>query len=246
MVLDRRSVLEVLREGEIDVVGRIVGSSNNALLVTVTLPCPDPGEPPRTVHAVYKPTIGERPLDDFPDGTLGRREVGAWLVSEASGWDIVPATALRDGPFGEGMVQRFVDADPTVDVWDMVVEDDPRLRRMAAFDAAVNNTDRKGGHILAVDAGRHVHGVDHGVCFSVVPKLRTVLWGWRGEAMTEDELAGLGRIREALDGDLGAALGDLLHRREVAATIARLDDLLETGRFPQPSPHWPAIPWPPF
>ena len=245
-MLDRDAALDILRDGDIEVIGRIVGSSNNALLVTVTLPCPDPGEPPRTLHAVYKPTIGERPLDDFPDGTLTRREVAAWLVSEASGWDIVPPTVLRDGPFGEGMVQAFVEADPEVDVWAMVTEDDPRLRRMAAFDAAVNNTDRKGGHILPVDGGRHVHGVDHGVCFSAVPKLRTVLWGWRGTPLGQDELDGLRRVRDALDGGLGRELRDLLHRSEVRATTQRVDGLLAERRFPLPSPTWPAIPWPPF
>ena len=245
-MLDATTELDVLREGDLEVLGRIVGSSNNALLVRVSRPCPDPGEPPQTMHAVYKPTIGERPLDDFPDGTLTRREVAAWLVSEASGWGIVPPTVLRDGPFGEGMVQAFIEADPAVDVWDMVVGDDPRLRRMAAFDAAVNNTDRKGGHILPIDGGRRILGVDHGVCFSTVPKLRTVLWGWRGQPMAEDELAGLRGVRDALDGELGAGLGELLHRREVRATIRRVEALLATGRFPLPSPTWPAIPWPPY
>ncbi len=244
-MLDRAVALDVLGEGDIDVVGRIVGSSNNALLVTVTRVCPDP-EGRQAMQAVYKPTIGERPLDDFPDGTLTRREVAAWLVSEASGWGIVPPTVLRDGPFGEGMVQAFVEADPNVDVVAMVVEDDPRLRRMAAFDAAVNNTDRKGGHILPVDGGRHVHGVDHGVCFSSVPKLRTVLWGWRGDPMEDDEIAGLERIRDALGGDLGAAMTQLLSKPEVAATKRRVDALLAERRFPLPSPTWPAIPWPPF
>jgi uncharacterized repeat protein (TIGR03843 family) len=264
-VLDRSAALTVLAEGEIGIVGRIVGSSNNALLVTVT--GGGPGAPGsggsgaphgatqgdgatqgevRVMHAVYKPTIGERPLDDFPDGTLTRREVAAWLVSEASGWGIVPPTVMREGPFGEGMVQAFIEVDPTVDVVAMVVEDDPRLRRMAAFDAAINNTDRKGGHILPVDGGRHVHGVDHGVCFSAVPKLRTVLWGWRGESMAADELDGLIRIREALDGTLGADLGELLSRTEVLASERRLDALLAAGRFPLPSPTWPAVPWPPF
>jgi Phosphatidylinositol 3- and 4-kinase. len=117
---------------------------------------------------------------------------------------------------------------------------------MAAFDAAVNNTDRKGGHILPVDGGRHVYGVDHGVCFSITPKLRTVLWAWRGERLLPDELAGLERVRAALDGALAGELGGLLSRAEVRAMIRRVDALLETGRFPFPSPGWPAIPWPPF
>ena len=244
-MLDRASTLDVLRDGEIEIVGRILGSSNNALFVTVTLPCPDPGGPPRVLEAIHKPRIGERPLDDFPDGTLSRREVAAYLVSEASGWDVVPPTVLRDGPFGEGMLQAFIEPDETVDVIAWINEDDARLRRMAAFDAAVNNTDRKGGHILPVEGGRHVYGVDHGVCFSVTPKLRTVLWAWRGQSLLPDELEGLGRIREALMGALGDELRGLLSRAEVRATLRRVDDLLERGIFPLPSPTWPAIPWPP-
>jgi hypothetical protein len=244
-VLDRATNLDVLREGEIEVLGRIVGSSNNAMLVTVTRQCPDP-EPTMVLQAIYKPILGERPLNDFPDGTLSRREVAAWHVSEASGWGIVPPTALRDGPFGEGMVQAFVEADPAVDVVSMILEDDPRLRRMAVLDAVMNNTDRKGGHILAIDGGRHLHGVDHGVCFSSVPKLRTVLWGWRGQAFNADELDGLRRIRAALDGELAVTLRPLLSRTEVRATIRRTDALLASGSFPFPSPTWPAVPWPPF
>jgi uncharacterized repeat protein (TIGR03843 family) len=245
-VLDRASTLELLREGEIEVVGRILGSSNHALLVTVTLPCPDPGEPPRVLHAIHKPRIGERPLDDFPDGTLGHRELAAYLVSEAMGWSIVPPTIIRDGPFGEGMLQAFVEPDAAVDVIDWVNEDDPRLRRMAVFDAAVNNTDRKGGHILPVEGGRHVYGVDHGVCFSVTPKLRTVLWAWRGTAFEPAEIDGLDRLRSALQRDLARELRALLSRAELRATIRRVDALLESRRFPYPSPAWPAIPWPPF
>jgi uncharacterized repeat protein (TIGR03843 family) len=244
-VIDRGTALEALREGEIEVVGRIVASSNNAMLVSVTRVCPDP-EPALVLDAIYKPILGERPLDDFPDGTLARREVAAWHVSEASGWGIVPPTILRDGPFGEGMVQAFVDADPEVDVVAMVVDDDPRLRRMAVLDAVMNNTDRKGGHILPVDGGRHVYGVDHGVTFSPMPKLRTVLWGWRGEPLGADEIEGLERIRTALDGNLGRSLAGLLSRLEIRATARRTEALLAAGCFPFPSPDWPAIPWPPF
>ena len=240
---DRAGTLEILRDGVITILGRVIGSSNNALLVTVACPGPEPIE---ELPAIYKPTAGERPLDDFPDGTLTRREVAAWHVSEASGWDIVPPTVLRDGPFGEGMVQAFVEPDPEVDVVELITTADPRLRRMAVLDAAMNNTDRKGGHILPVDGGRHIHGVDHGVCFSTVPKLRTVLWAWRGQPLGEDEISGLRRIRDGLDGELGLALRALLGRTEVRATIRRVDTLLATERFPLPSPTWPAIPWPPF
>jgi hypothetical protein len=238
------AVLEVLRDGELEVLGRLLESTNHAMYARITRPCPDP-EPSIVVDAIYKPVRGERPLDDFPDGTLARREVAAHLVSVATGWDIVPPTVLRDGPFGEGMVQLWIDVDETQDVVGMVIGDDERLRRVAIFDAMVNNTDRKGGHLLPIEGG-HVFGVDHGVCFSPVPKLRTVLWGWRGTRFEPAETAVIEGVREALDGTLGEELRSLLSRLEVAATTRRVDRLLETGRFPWPSPTWPAVPWPPF
>jgi hypothetical protein len=244
MPIDTPRALEVLRDGEIEIVGRLLGSSNHAMLCRVRLVCPEPGET-IVLEAVYKPTAGERPLDDFPDGTLSHREVAAFLVSEAIGWSVVPPTIRRDGPFGDGSLQLWIDIDPAVDIVGMVVEDDRRLRRIAVFDAAVNNTDRKGGHLLPV-AGGHVFGVDHGVTFSTVPKLRTVLWGWRGRPLAADERAGLTRLAEALRGELARDLAGLLSRAEIAATRRRVDRLLETGRFPQPRPDWPAIPWPPF
>jgi hypothetical protein len=243
-VIDTATVLDVLRDGEIQLVGRLLGSTNHAMLGRVTRNCPPP-ETPLVIEAVYKPTAGERPLDDFADATLSRREVAAFLVSEATGWGIVPPTVLRDGPFGEGALQLWIDVDEGVDVVSMVVEDDPRLRRMAVFDAAINNTDRKGGHVLPI-AGGHIYGVDHGVCFSSVPKLRTVLWGWRGEPFAAEELAGLARIADGLRGDLARELAPLLSRAEIAATRRRVDALLQTGRFPYPRGDWPAIPWPPF
>ena len=243
MTPDSAGVLEVLRDGTVEVLGRLVASTNNALLCTVTLPCPEP-EADRVTTAVYKPIRGERPLDDFPDGTLAYREVAAYAVSEAAGWAIVPPTVLRAGPFGLGMFQEWIDVDETVDVIGMVLGDDPRLRSMAVFDAAVNNTDRKAGHILPVPGG-HLYGVDHGVCFSVAPKLRTVLWGWRGEPLGEAEVEVLERLRSCLDAELSAELGGLLHPSEIGATRRRVDRLLSTGRFPLPDPRRPAIPWPP-
>ncbi len=244
-MIDTATALEVLREGELQLVGRLLGSTNHAMLGRVTRDCPDP-EPPQAVEAVYKPTAGERPLDDFPDGTLARREVAAFLVSEVTGWAIVPPTVLRDGPFGEGAVQLWIDVDPAVDVVEMVISDDARLRRIAVLDTTLNNTDRKGGHLLPVAGGSHVYGVDHGVCFSTVSKLRTVLWGWRGMPFEPDELAGLERIATALRGDLARDLAPLLSRAEIAATRRRVDSLVAAGRFPYPRPDWPAIPWPPF
>ncbi len=200
--------------------------------------------------AVWKPTAGERPLFDFPIGTLTRREVGAFLVSEALGWGIVPPTLLRDGPAGEGMLQAWIEIDPAADVIAMVNEDDPRLRRVALFDAIVNNTDRKAGHLLPIEGG-HVFAVDHGVTFSPVPKLRTVLWAWEGEAFDAEEVAGLARVAAALGsprkpGTLAAALAELLSAREIQATRARVAELVAAGVFPSPNPDWPAIPWPPY
>jgi hypothetical protein len=244
--------MTALREGELEVIGRLVGSSNNAMVVRVWAgPDPGFGKPlePDDLLAVWKPTAGERPLFDFPIGTLTRREVAAHLVSEALGWGIVPPTLLRDGPAGEGMLQEWIDVDPDADVIAMVNGDDIRLRRVAVFDAIVNNTDRKAGHLLPVPGG-HLYAVDHGVTFSVVPKLRTVLWAWEGDPFDPEELAGLRRVREALGsgarrGPLAVELAELLAEREIEATRARIGGLLEGGRFPSPSADWPAIPWPP-
>jgi uncharacterized repeat protein (TIGR03843 family) len=237
------------------VIGRLVGSSNNAMVVRVWPTPPaaaDLGRPldPGDLLAVWKPTRGERPLFDFPIGTLTRREVAAYLVSEAMGWGVVPPTVLREGPHGEGMLQEWIDVDPSADVVAMVNEGDPRLRRVATFDAVVNNTDRKAGHLLPLPAG-HLHAVDHGVTFSVVPKLRTVLWAWADDPFDEEELAGLARARGALataarPGSLAIALAELISAEEIRATRARVGDLLRTGRFPSPNPSWPAIPWPPY
>ncbi len=262
--------LALLREGELEVRGRLTVSSNAALVGTIALATPagepdrrlgGPGglldqllgeaepEPGQVIAAVvYKPIAFERPLWDFPDGTLAHREVAAYLASEATGWRIVPPTVLRDGPAGPGMVQLWLDEDATTDAWELVETADPRLRPMALLDAVLNNTDRKGGHIVPVRDGLDVHlyGVDHGVCFSTDPKLRTVLWAWRNEPIEPIELDVLGRLRAALDDALGSALGELLDPAEVAATGARLDALLDSARFPMPSPDWPAVPWPPY
>ncbi|MEO8273439.1 MAG: SCO1664 family protein [Chloroflexota bacterium] len=234
-------LLQLLRDGELEPIGWLVGSSNNAMVVRVT-----PGD----LLGVWKPTAGERPLFDFPLGTLTRREVAAYLVSEALGWGIVPPTLLRDGPHGEGMLQRWIDVDESQDVIDMVNGDDPRLRRIAVFDAIVNNTDRKAGHLLPVPGG-HLYAVDHGVTFSIDPKLRTVLWAWEGEPFEQTELEGLARVRNALasgaaPGPLARALAELLFVGEIEATRTRVAELLATGRFPSPNPEWPAIPWPPY
>ena len=236
--LDIDDALRLLRDGELSVEGRLYDASNATLYCTVTLD----GE---TVACVHKPVVGERPLWDFPDGTLAAREVSAYLVSEALGWEIVPPTVMRDGPFGIGMCQLWIDIDESVDIAALARSDHPQLRRMAVYDVVVNNADRKGGHLLPTPDG-HVFGVDHGVCFSVDDKLRTVLWRWRGKRLTEEAIDALSALRAQFEGGLGDALRELLDPEEVAATIVRVDRLRATQRHPLPSDEWPPVPWPPF
>jgi uncharacterized repeat protein (TIGR03843 family) len=162
----------------------------------------------------------------------------------ATGWDLVPPTVMRNGPFGPGMCQLWIDVEDGVDLAALARSDHPDLRRMAVFDAVVNNADRKGGHLLPRD-GR-VRGVDHGVCFSPEDKLRTLLWQWRGLPLTDEAVDVLSRLRADLEGPLGEALHEHLTGREVRATIRRVDNLLASRVHPEPSEDWPAIPWPPF
>jgi hypothetical protein len=238
VTLDVLEALELLRGGEMSIEGRLVDASNT------TLYCVLSGEGV-TAACVYKPVRGERPLWDFPDGTLAEREVAAYVVSQALGWNVVPPTVLRDGPLGEGMVQLWMDGDETVDLARLVREDLPPLRRMVLFDAMVNNADRKGGHLIPMPGG-HVYGVDHGVSFHQQDKLRTVLWSWAGDPLTDDAIDVLSEFRARLEGDLDGALSALLTRREVVAVRRRVDRLLTRRCFPEPSGDWPAIPWPPF
>jgi uncharacterized repeat protein (TIGR03843 family) len=256
----------VLTEGDLELHGRILPASNAAFLAEARLE-------DRSVLCVYKPVAGERPLWDFPDGTLAARERAAYLVSRALDWDVVPLTVLRQGPHGPGMVQQWhdpVEPEPSspapVDVVpvgrvprgylrvldaedahgrdvSLVHEDTPPLRRMAVFDVVVNNADRKGGHVLAMPDG-HRYGVDHGVTFHVEDKLRTVLWGWAGQPLPGAECASLRRL--TADGSLEQLLAGLLTDAELAALEDRVRQLVRTGSLPAPGGGWPAIPWPPF
>ncbi|GAA2174468.1 SCO1664 family protein [Agrococcus versicolor] len=240
--------------------GRIVSASNAVLVGELD-----------GVEVVYKPVLGERPLRDFPDGTLASREVATYAVSEASGWDVVPHTRLVDGPYGVGMLQRWVETDleqeavalvaadrvpdDMLHVLDgvgaddlpvsLVHEDTAALRRVAVLDLVTNNADRKGGHVLERADG-HRHGIDHGLTMHVDHKLRTVLWGWMGRRLDAEEVAGVARIRAALDGDLATVLHALLDPSEVDALAMRCDALLARGTFPEPAAGLPAVPWPPF
>ena len=260
------SAPSTLRDGQLVVLGRIMPASNHTFLTRLG----DEG-----VQCVYKPSSGERPLWDFTDGTLAAREYAAWTVSDHLGWNVVPPTVLRDGPAGPGMVQLWMepeegpeDAPDPVDVVpqgqvppgflhvldatgahdepvSLVHEDTEPLRRMAVFDIVINNTDRKGGHVLPMADG-HRYGVDHGVCFHTEDKLRTVLWGWAGQSLTPAECAGVEHLLDGLDGRLRERLEELLTVREVDAVERRCQRLLRSGRFPRPSGGWPSIPWPPF
>jgi uncharacterized repeat protein (TIGR03843 family) len=230
--------LDLLRHGAISVEGRLVDASNATLFCEIE-------NDGCTGRCVYKPIAGERPLWDFPDGTLAGREVAAYSVSHASGWDVVPPTVLRDGPFGPGMCQLWIDIDDGVDLGALARSDHPQLRRMAVFDTVINNADRKGGHLLPTSDG-HIFGVDHGVCFSTDDKLRTLLWRWRGRPLNDEAIDVLSGLRAQLEGELGGALRELLAPEEVATTIRRVDRLLTTRRHPQPSDEWPPVPWPPF
>lgn len=236
--LEPSDVLRILTDGELAVEGRLVDASNATLYCAICLGGVE-------LRCVYKPVRGERPLWDFPDGTLAGREVAAYLVSEATGWDLIPPTVLRDGPFGLGMCQLWLDVDITVDPLALVKSEHPDLRRLVVLDAVINNADRKGSHLLPLPDGR-VFGVDHGVCFAVEDKLRTVLWQWRGQPLDEEALDTLDRVGSALSGSLGADLGGLLTGAEVRRTAARVRRLRSRGHYPLPQPDWPALPWPPF
>lgn len=254
---------ERLLTGDITVLGQVADSSNVVVVVEVD-----------GVRAVHKPVAGEKPLWDFTHGNLAQRERATYLVSEALGWGLVPATVLRDGPWGPGSFQvwvedtdgeRFVDVVPSGAVlpgWiavlsgedqtgapvDVVHRDVAGLRRLALLDAVVNNSDRKGGHVLS-DGGDSPLGIDHGLTFHADPKLRTVLWGWAGRELLDDERAALSALQAHLEdatSALSTELVSLLSVDEMAATRARVAELLRAEAFPVPDGRWPAVPWPPF
>jgi uncharacterized repeat protein (TIGR03843 family) len=235
-----QAALDLLANGKLDVEGRLVDASNATLYCTIKL-----GQ--QQAACVYKPIAGERPLWDFPTGTLAGREVAAYVVSRAAGFDVVPPTVMRDGPFGRGMCQLWIEHDTTVD--DLIVlsrrTDDAGLRDMATFDAVVNNADRKIGHLLPVPGG-HLYGCDHGVCFAEDYKLRTVLWQWRGKSLPRRSVEALRRLNALLtDGSVTGELSALLADTEIGALKIRVETLLKHRVHPYPPTDWPAVPWPP-
>ncbi|MPY85346.1 MAG: SCO1664 family protein [Actinophytocola sp.] len=255
--------VDLVTHGELEVEGRLLDASNATLYCSLKLDG-------RTANAVYKPIAGERPLWDFPDGTLAGREVATYEIATASGLGSVPPTVLREGPLGEGMVQLWIDSGPTelVDVvtpddvpegWHVVLHahdrsgapvvlthsDRHEVAELALLDVVVNNTDRKGGHVL-LGADGLVYGVDHGICLHHEPKLRTVLWGWAGKPMPPASAHKLERLLADVDGELGETLATHLTDAEIDALRARVRDLLDTGAFPAPHDAIRAIPWPLF
>jgi uncharacterized repeat protein (TIGR03843 family) len=230
--------LVAISEGELTVTGRLVDASNATLYAHVV-------HEDQEIICIYKPIAGERPLWDFDQGCLAHREYAAYCVSKYLSLDLVPFTVLRDGPYGQGMVQEWIDIDQSIDLSEYFSQDRDDLRTMALFDAIVNNTDRKIGHLLPT-INNGLFGCDHGVTFHKDDKLRTVLWQWSGKNLTDDEIALLERCKQGLAGELGEVLSPLLTSEEIRAISNRVDRLLQSQMFPEPSPDWPAVPWPAF
>ena len=225
---------EAIKSANLIVIGRLVDASNATL--QATLENTDP-----VMKVIYKPVLGEKPLWDFADGNLANREYAAYLLSELADFNLVPTTVLREGPFGSGMVQEWIEIDEELDVVDFGQSNDPQLRKLALFDAIINNTDRKFGHLL-VDHDGKLRGCDHGVCFHQENKLRTVLWQFAGEQFTTEEIELLNKVAKL---DLNSLFAELLTSAEISALSERIANLLAAGQFPFPSDEWPAIPWPP-
>jgi uncharacterized repeat protein (TIGR03843 family) len=237
--MDTPAILSILTTGDIEVEGQFLWGSNYTLLVNVSCG----GE---SLKAVYKPTRGVRELWDFDSASLARREVAAWLISEALGWALVPPTVFRENaPLGDGSLQFFVEHEPDYHFFNFTPEDRQRLKPAAAFDVLINNADRKGGHFI-VDGDRHIWLIDHGICFHEDPKLRTVLWDFGGEAIPAEVCAALGDFRAQLQpgSELSLSLEKYLSPRELAALARRADRLLARGEYPLPPRHTRPYPWP--
>ena len=228
---------EELLSGELVVEGRLVDASNATLYGFIQV------DLTRKVNVVYKPIAGERPLWDFPDGNLASREVAAYLVSKYAGLDCVPTTVMRDGPFGLGAVQQWIEVDEAIDFIDFAQKPHEAIRRIALFDVMINNTDRKFGHIL-IDEAQRVFGCDHGVSFHQDFKLRTVLWQFAGEPLSHEETQIVKSVLQWIMSPESEYFRSLLTDVEVGAFIDRLQRLTVEG-YPFPSDEWPAVPWPP-
>lgn len=239
--LDAQEIEEFLRDlshGEISVTGRLVDASNATLYASCEVK-------ERTLTCIYKPIAGERPLWDFPDGTLANREYLTFLISHWLGLHLVPPTVLRDGPYGTGMVQLWIDIDESVDLMEFFKGDNAELRKIALLDLITNNTDRKIGHLIPTSEGA-VYGCDHGVTFHTEDKLRTVLWQWAKQPFSTAELELLHLAKMLIATEKRDVVLGLIEEEELVATVDRIDRALSEKCFPEPNPDWPAVPWPPF
>jgi uncharacterized repeat protein (TIGR03843 family) len=229
--------IDVATRGDLEITGRLVDASNATLFGTVTLGS-------ESFEVIYKPVAGERPLWDFPDGTLADREYAAFLLSDLTGFNLVPPTILREGPAGFGMVQRWIDIDDSINLAEFFGQDLPALRELALFDSIINNTDRKIGHLLPSVDG-HLFACDHGVTFHSEDKLRTVLWQWAGDDLTSQEISKVKSVAERVSNnpDLFAPH---ITSVEYLSLQARISRLLDEAKMPSPSDDWPPIPWPAY
>jgi hypothetical protein len=225
---------EKISASPLKIIGRLVDASNATLQAVI-----EDSDP--LIKVIYKPIAGERPLWDFGDGNLASRELSAFIVSDVAGFEIVPFTTLRDGPFGMGMVQQWIEVDNKVDVIEFGQSENPQLKRLALFDAVINNTDRKFGHLLLDQSGK-LYGCDHGVAFHKENKLRTVLWQFAGINFDQDEINLLGALLKI---DWREKLSTYITDEEIQALYIRIQNLISDGKFPEPSQNWPAVPWPP-
>lgn len=233
--------IEEISTGALEISARLIDASNATLFGAIRLDKSNGEEVSSSV--VYKPIAGERPLWDFPDGNLASREVAAYRLSEFAGLKLVPITILRDGPFGLGAVQQWIDVPEEFDSIEFGQSSDARLRSMALFDCIANNTDRKFGHIL-MDTDGTLFGCDHGVTFHEEDKLRTVLWQFSGCPFSTNEQQVLTTLLDSFS-ELKVELAPLLTEAELDALFQRINRLAHEGAFPFPSPEWPAVPWPP-
>lgn len=223
---------KIFETGELEIIGRLVDASNASLLCKL----------PNELKVIYKPIAGERPLWDFPDGNLASREVAAFYISEVGEFDVVPKTVLREGPFGIGAIQQWIETSEAADVIAMAQSDNPQIRNLALFDIVINNADRKFGHILITPDGQ-IFGCDHGVSLHEENKLRTVIWQFAEQKLTLEEVTKLKDLLSKIDLN---HLAKFLSAEEIAALLQRVQGLIEDGRFSSPNPNWPAVPWPPY
>lgn len=236
--LSRESVVQALYQGQVEILGQILPSSNVIFLSRITY-----GEV--EFLAIYKPGRGESPLWDFPQGTLCMRETAAYLLSTALGWPLVPPTALREGYHGIGTFQLYIDTVTGANYFTWRTERQNELRAIALFDLLINNADRKGGHML-LDRLDQLWAIDNALTFHVEDKLRTVIWDFAGQPISNEYLTDLKELNEQLTeaGDWRRVLSQLLAREEIEATHQRLTRLLEQRVYPEPDPTRRQVPWP--